>query len=156
MFSFISLHEQYGAEGVKRGHGNGGGHLNHHYVQPEKMRHVPLTSACISPQRGTNCSHMYIYDTLPRYNWMILMPKLSVTSLIGIRNRHTHIKEFSCQGATEGVNRYEYILSFDHMRWAIGFADSIFFSFSENLSLIMRQRWKRITRWGKWISLLPS
>lgn len=61
-----------------------GGHLQHHYVHAEKVRHVPLTSVCCPHSKDTNCSHIYIYDTFPLYSWMILMPKLSVTSLIGI------------------------------------------------------------------------
>lgn len=71
------------SRGGKWGHGDGGGHLQHHYVHTEKMRHVFLTSVCCPHSKDTNCSHIYIYDTFPLYNWMILMPKLSVTSLIG-------------------------------------------------------------------------
>ncbi len=52
--------------------------------QTEKMRHVPLTSVCSLYSKGTNCVHIYIYDPFSLYNSIILSPKLSVTSLIGI------------------------------------------------------------------------
>lgn len=68
----------------ERGHGDREGQLHHHYVHTEKMCHVPLTSVCCPHSKDTNCSRIYIYDTFPLYNWMILMRKLSMTSLIGI------------------------------------------------------------------------